>query len=66
MKHLRILSRAALLATAAYGWNRPVDFPAWGRPAGLVVQHPGAAAVVRASGRRPTTRRRTCFRSFTG
>lgn len=26
----------ALLATAAYGWTRPVDFPAWGRPAGLV------------------------------
>ncbi|MBY0334214.1 MAG: AbrB family transcriptional regulator [Acetobacteraceae bacterium] len=26
----------ALLATAAYGWNRPVDFPGWARPAGLV------------------------------
>jgi hypothetical protein len=27
----------ALLATAALGWDRPVDFPGWARPAGLVV-----------------------------
>jgi hypothetical protein len=27
----------ALLATAALGWVRPVDFPAWGRPAGMLV-----------------------------
>jgi len=26
----------ALLATAAFGWSRPVDFPTWARPAGLV------------------------------
>jgi hypothetical protein len=26
----------ALLATAAYSWHRPVDFPPWARPVGLV------------------------------
>lgn len=26
----------ALLATAAYSWHRPVDFPPWARPLGLV------------------------------